>query len=79
MYSRRQNRSLNAKGTLDAGKDVETLRSEIENEQRMTYVHFALIIGDELVFMILIFSVNYSFIMSNYVIPYLLYLFLHFL
>lgn len=36
MYSRRQNKTVNVKGTMDAGKDVETLRSEIENEQRMT-------------------------------------------
>ncbi|GFX10495.1 coiled-coil domain-containing protein 169 [Trichonephila clavipes] len=35
MYSRRQNKSVGSKAT-DAGKDVETLRSEIENEQRMT-------------------------------------------
>ncbi|GBM21474.1 hypothetical protein AVEN_161078-1 [Araneus ventricosus] len=35
MYSRRQNKSVGSKAA-DAGKDVETLRSEIENEQRMT-------------------------------------------
>ncbi|XP_035223864.1 coiled-coil domain-containing protein 169-like [Stegodyphus dumicola] len=36
MYSRRQNKAVNSKAAIDAGKDVETLRSEIENEQRMT-------------------------------------------
>ncbi|XP_055926434.1 coiled-coil domain-containing protein 169-like isoform X1 [Argiope bruennichi] len=35
MYSRRQNKSVSSKAA-DTGKDVETLRSEIENEQRMT-------------------------------------------
>lgn len=35
MYSRRQTKSVANKSLLDAGKDVETLRAEIENEQRM--------------------------------------------
>lgn len=40
MYSRRQSKAVSSKAVLDSGKDVETLRSEIENEQRMTYVFY---------------------------------------